>query len=202
MNQTHFKQGGAAILLALLLLVSTGCSWVDGVVQSQAKRMLSQDLVFAKASTFGRSLAITQQVDVSIGSRKFSMIQQTEIDATEIRLAGLSHFGSPFFTLQYIGTHLISEKMPLLPDAFHVPVVLRDFQLSFWPLTELRAIYRAKGYDIVERDKQRILLKDGGEIITVHYQYSDKMLGKADFEHHQLGYRVVFNTVDVQRLEE
>ena len=186
----------------LLVMLVPSCSLVNTAVQKQVGDMLARDIVLLDADSFGKTLVISHKVDVNFSSKQFSLIQQTEIDVNEIRLVGLTHFGAPFFTIIYSGLGLNVTKMEVLPEAFRPEMVLRDFQIAFWPIVALQSVYAVDGFSIEDAGLSRRLKKDGEEFMTVVYQDKDRLKGKVQLLHHKLGYRIEFETLNVQGLEE
>ncbi len=187
--------------MTFMVLTLTGCSFVNGIVQQHVGDLITKDLVLLNAKSYGKAVAISQRVNVDIASNNFSLIQQVEIDADEIRLVGVTHFGSPFFTLRYQEGGIESTKMEQLPEAFRPELVLRDFQFAFWNVDVLQKAYQRNGYLVIEDGLMRVLQKMGEDVITVTYQKVNRLNGRVLLMHHKLGYQVIFETLDVQRLE-
>ena len=189
------------VFVVVIVLVLTGCSFVNGIVQQQVGDLIARDLLLLDANSYGEAVAISQRVKVDIKSNAFSLIQQVEIDRDEIRLVGVTHFGSPFFTLRYYEGKVHATKMEQLPDAFRPELVLRDFQFAFWNVDVLREAYQKVGYLVVDSELTRVLQKDGEKVMSVTYQNTSPLNGGVQLIHHGFGYQIEFETLDVQQLE-
>jgi len=187
--------------MLLIALALSGCSFVNGVVQQKVGELITRDLLLLDANSYGKTIVISQRVNVDIASNVFSLIQQIEIENDEIRLVGVTHFGSPFFTLRYHDGVIDSTKMEQLPEAFRPELVLRDFQFAFWGVDALQRAYQEAGYLVVEGELERVLKKSGDIVMTVTYQNTNPLKGRVQLIHHEFGYQVTFETFDVQRLE-
>ncbi len=187
--------------MVVFVFALTGCSFVNGIVQQHVGDLITRDLLLLDANSYGETVAISQRVEVDIASNTFSLIQQVEIDNDEIRLVGVTHFGSPFFTLRYYEGKVDATKMAQLPEAFRPELVLRDFQFAFWNVDVLQQAYQEVGYLVIEGELTRVLQKDGKNVMTVAYQNSSPLKGGVQLIHHGFGYQIVFDTLDVQRLE-
>ena len=195
------KNVPSKVSMAVIVLVLAGCSFVNGVVQQKVGDLITRDLLLLDANSYGETVAISQRVKVDIKSNTFSLIQQVEVDSDEIRLVGVTHFGSPFFTLRYYEGKIDATKMEQLPKAFRPELVLRDFQFAFWNVDVLQKAYQRNGYLVIEDGLMRVLQKMGEDVITVTYQKVNRLNGRVLLMHHKLGYQVIFETLDVQRLE-
>ncbi len=187
--------------MVFVVLVLSGCSFISGIVQQQIGDLITKDVLLLDANSYGETVAISQRVNVSIASNTFSLIQQVEIDNDEIRLVGVTHFGSPFFTLRYSAGRVDSTKLEQLPEAFRPELVLRDFQFAFWDVGVLQQAYQEAGYLVVESELKRKLQKSGEDVMTVIYQNTNPLNGRVELINHGFGYQIVFETLDVQRLE-
>lgn len=189
------------VLIVFMMLTLTGCSFINGIVQRHVGDLITKDLILLNAKSYGEAVAISQRVNVDITSNVFSLIQQVEIDDDEIRLVGVTHFGSPIFTLRYQEGIIESTKMEMLPEAFRPELVLRDFQFAFWNFDALQKAYQKIGHLVIENGLTRILQQEGKGMITVTYQKNNRLNGRVLLVHHELGYQVIFETLDVKRLE-
>ena len=195
------KNVPSKVSMAVIVLVLAGCSFVNGVVQQKVGDLITRDLLLLDANSYGETVAISQRVKVDIKSNTFSLIQQVEVDSDEIRLVGVTHFGSPFFTLRYYEGKIDATKMEQLPKAFRPELVLRDFQFAFWNVDVLRQAYQEADYLVIEGELTRVLQKDGQNVMTVTYQNINPLKGGVQLIHHGFGYQIEFETLDVQRLE-
>lgn len=189
------------VFVVFIVLILAGCSFVNGIVQQQVGDLIARDLLLLDANSYGETVAISQRVKVDVKKNAFSLIQQVEIDRDEIRLVGVTHFGSPFFTLRYYEGKVDATKMESLPEAFRPELVLRDFQFAFWDIDVLRQAYQEAGYLVIEGELTRVLQKNGGDVMTVSYQNTSPLKGGVQLIHHGFGYQIEFETLDVQRLD-
>ena len=189
------------VFMAFMVFALSGCSFVNGIVQQQVGDLITRDILLLDAHSYGESVAISQRINVDVASNTFSLIQQVEVDSDEIRLVGVTHFGSPFFTLRYHAGKVDATKMEQLPEAFRPELVLRDFQFAFWNVDVLRKAYHKVGYSVVEGELIRVLQKGDKNIMTATYQNTSPLKGRVQLIHHEFGYQITFETFDVQPLE-
>lgn len=197
----NFLNAYARVGIVIVVFSLPGCTFINGIVQQQVGDLIIRDVLLLDADSYGEVVVISQRVNVNIASDTFSLIQQVEIDNDEIRLVGVTHFGSPFFTLKYREERVDSTKMESIPEVFRPELVLRDFQFAFWNVDVLQQTYQEAGYLVIETERKRILQKGGENIMTVTYQNANPLRGSVQLIHHEFGYQLAFETLDVQRLD-
>jgi hypothetical protein len=99
-------------------------------------------------ATLGSAISLQQHLKVERNGRSDELDTVLEIDQDQLRLVGLA-FGQRVMTLQYDGKQLHTWRHLMLPSAVQGEDVLRDVQLTLWPLAAIRTALPA-GWEIEE----------------------------------------------------
>lgn len=174
--------------LALLLLALAGCASTPPAPPRELPA-----LPLAPAS-FGAELQLVQRLTVEYADREPQQLDALlEIDAQELRLAGLV-LGERVLTLRYDGQRLEATRHPLLPELISAERVLRDLQLTLWPLAPLQAALPA-GWTLEDAGALRRLRQDGETVVEIRYAGTPRGPGHADFRNLRQGYRLLIDSI-------
>ncbi|MGC0151709.1 DUF3261 domain-containing protein [Chromobacterium vaccinii] len=152
-------------------------------------------------SSFGAELSLVQRLRAGPlnprdGQASPSLDVQLEIDAAQLRLAGLA-LGQRILTLSWDGKTLQSQRSPLLPASVDEARIVRDIQLAYWPLPALRAALPA-GWTLDEESGARVLRQDGEEALRIENQASPAWLGHSELTNRREGYRLSIDSAPLQ----
>jgi hypothetical protein len=136
----HRWSGWSAALLSLSLL--SACA-----VTPPAPVSARLQLQLAPAA-LGSAISLQQHLKVERNGRSDELDTVLEIDQEQLKLVGLV-FGQRVMTLQYDGKQLHTWRHFMLPKEVQGEDVLRDVQLTLWPLAAIRAALPA-GWEIEE----------------------------------------------------
>lgn len=152
----------------------------------------------------GYTLQASQIFRFYHAGKKRTMYVQLEVDTQRIVLVGLTPVGAKLFVLSF------SEKGRLLYQPqpfFKVPIqpahVLADFQLTYWPVQELRKALHKKGMNVLETttstSKTRVFTKSGKECIRIQYTHpTQPWKSSVRFKHQERNYRYTIKTMQAR----
>ncbi len=115
----------------------------------------------------GRELALQQQLIFTFGKSRYTLDALLEVDALEVRLA-VQSFGRPVLRLHWDGVGLQQRRFEGMPTALRGESVLSDLQLTYWPVSVIRAAL-PDDWSLRERNGVRRLYRGGREIVRIEY---------------------------------
>ena len=115
-----------------------------------------------------------------------------EIDAQSLRMAAFA-LGQRVLTLNWDGTHLVSERHPLLPAEVDAAYVLRDVQWMYAPLQALRTVL-PPGWLLEEVGGERILSHDAVPVLLIRYDSASRWSGRNKLENRLEGYTLTIES--------
>ncbi len=137
----------------------------------------------------------SQIIRAAYGAREATLRTAIEIDASTVRVVGVSATGQRLFTASYDGKSIVADKTPFVPQDIAPERVLADMQLALWPLTAVRDAHRAAGEDVTEPFAGvRRLRRDDRLIAEVHYSSADPWNGRLWFVNFEFGYTLTIDT--------
>ncbi len=120
--------------------------------------------------SLGASISLQQHLKVERYGRSDELDTVLEIDPQQLNLVGLA-FGQRVMTLQYDGKELKTWRHLMLPKQVQGDDVLRDIQLTLWPVAAIRAGL-PPGWELQESDDgslRRTLLQDHEVVTQIDY---------------------------------
>jgi hypothetical protein len=140
---------------------------------------------FQAPRALGAHVALEQTVEASHRGESRKLECVLEVDSSEVRLVGLTPFGSMAFSLIYDG-HLISVEdrtggnFPADPRE-----ILASLQLCLWPeLPGLQGLSVTESLDA--KGRHRTLRRDSVDVISIHYtSTASPWEGTIEFVHHE-----------------
>ena len=148
-------------------------------------------------SSLGLSLSLAQRLtvrqlpaaaDSPMPPQEHSLEVQLEIDASELRLAAFA-MGQRVLLLRWDGRELQSQRHPMLPGEVDEAGVLRDIELSYWPVEAIRAAL-PPGWLLDDAAQRRTLSFDGDPQVVIDYAGSPRWQGRAELDNRLEGYRL------------
>jgi hypothetical protein len=136
----------------------------------------------------------SQVIHAAYGERAATLRTALEVNASELKLVGVTATGQRVFTASYDGRAVSAERGAFVPADIEPERVLADMQLALWPLPDLQRALGA-AYELSEPfGGVRRLRRDGRLIAEVHYAGGDPWSGRlwlVSFEH---GYSLTVDT--------
>lgn len=157
-------------------------------------RPLDPGLFLLSPAEAGFEDTLVQSVTWSHGRTSVQAQVVTEVTPQAVHLVALSPLGQRVLALSWDGVHLKSEMNAALPKDFPAELMLRDFQLTFWPLEAIRRAL-PPGWRLVSKGRERTVFHGVEQVIHIRYG-ADAFRDSIDFEHHSMGYRLTLQTAD------
>ncbi len=115
-----------------------------------------------------------------------------EIDATSLRMAAFA-LGQRVLTLRWDGTHLTSQRHPMLPAEVDATYVLRDIEWMYAPLAPLRASL-PPGWALHEVGRERTLSRASEPMLLIRHECASRWVGRSTLENRLEGYRLTLES--------
>jgi hypothetical protein len=154
------------------------------------------------APPIGPTRRVVQQLTAIWTDRQETLLCVLELDKQHIAIAGLSKDGISLFNVSYDGKKVALDKSPLLPFSFSPELIIKDLQLSYWPLTELQKILPKQWH--LEADNHHRRLSVGHEpYIDVDYLQPDTAWAKSVvLTNHRYHYQLRIKTISYETVPE
>ncbi len=179
------------ILAALPVLLLVGCATPRR--PGPAADAVSVPALAAPGAVSPRSAS--QVLHAAYGAREATLRTAIEVDATTVRVVGVSATGQRLFTASYDGQAVTADRSPFVPKDIAPERVLADLQLALWPLAAVRDAHRAAGEDVAEPFAGVRRLRRGDRLIAeVHYASADPWNGRLWFVNFEFGYTLTIDT--------
>jgi hypothetical protein len=144
-------------------------------------------------ASFGRTLALQQQVHVEYAGRTVDLDAVLDITPDSLTLVGMA-FGQRMLTLRYNGATLVETRHPMLPRDVRGTDILTDVQMALWPAEAVRAAL-PPGWTLVDSDAERTLSKDAHEMVTISYDATPHWQSLVTMRNLRYDYRLVIRSV-------
>jgi len=157
-------------------------------------------LLHLAPTDFGRTISLAQRLTVlqlprsaaEEAPREQSLDAQLEIEPTELRLAAFA-LNQRVLSLRWDGRELTQTRHPLLPRGVDAERVLRDVQLTYWPLASVQAALPA-GWTAEDGSAWRELRLNGQTQVRIDYAGQPRWQGRADLDNRAEGYRLAIES--------
>lgn len=174
----------------------TGCTWLKSSALDVAYRF-DDWYELQPVAGLTQPLTVSQVVHSRYDDQRNTLLSQVELRENRLIIVGLGHLGSPLFSVIWDGETLEAEVSPLLPEAFHSGYLVRDLQLSFWPLESIQQGLLDADWQVDEQPGMRQYYHDGSEQIRITYfpetdKWTQRWQGKVHFQHLKYGYEIKF----------
>jgi hypothetical protein len=170
-------------LLAVLLLA--GCATH---VQPPAKVPLASPAALSPRSA-------SQVIHAVYGARAITLSTAIQLDATKLKVVGVTATGQRLFTVSWDGVTVAAEKSVFVPDNVDPERVLADVQLALWPLADVQKSFGAAGLEVTEPFAGVRRLRRGDALVAeVHYVGGDPWNGRLWFVNFQYDYSLTIDT--------
>jgi hypothetical protein len=170
--------------LSVVLLLS-GCATQP---QPQAKVSLASPAALSPRSA-------SQVIHAIYGARSMTLSTAIQLDATSLRVVGVTATGQRLFTVSWDGTRVDAQKSAFVPGDVDPQRVLADVQLALWPLPAVQAAFGQAGLAVTEPFAGVRRLQRGAELIAeVHYAAADPWNGRLWFVNFQHDYSLTIDT--------
>ena len=156
--------------LLLLPLLLAACATTSAPPVSPPLPAAARLQLQLSPASLGTSISLQQHLTVERDGRSDQLDTVLEIDPEQLNLVGLA-FGQRVMTLQYDGKELKTWRHLMLPKQVQGEDVLRDIQLTLWPVAAIRAALPA-GWELQESDTagmRRTLLQDHQVVTQIDY---------------------------------
>ena len=179
----------SVVVVFLTVALQTGCAALVPRPEPSIVRNDPGFFLLAPAAA-GFEASLTQEVSFERGAAHFECLVLVDVSSAEVVLAGLSPFGSRMLSLRWDGKKISQERDASLPQQLPSELILRDFQLTFWPSATIRAALPRGGWTLRDEGRERDLLKAGQPVVRIRFSGDERLHADVDFEHIGLGYRL------------
>ncbi|SQI44447.1 Protein of uncharacterised function (DUF3261) [Leminorella richardii] len=181
--------------LTLLILLLCGCSLSQSGSHPQAW-LKPGARVALPAPVLSAPLSQQQLLTATVDGKAQSLMVMLDADGQKITLAALSPIGIRLFKVTYDAEGIHTEQSVALGQLPPAEQVLSDIMMSYWPIADW-APNLPKGWSLVERGDQRLLLDSQGETVSEILYHSEG--GKRQpvaIIHHGFGYQIQIQNMD------
>ncbi|MDQ8022721.1 MAG: DUF3261 domain-containing protein [Moraxellaceae bacterium] len=183
----------APTLVARLVAHLLGCLLLVGLLAACAPAG-DTPLLRIPVSALGER-TLSQQVSITRGDTTRSFEAVVEIDASRLRLVA-SAVGLRLLALDYDGERLVISDNRL-PEGLPPAWIMNDMLYALTPLEVLRKALPA-GWQVVDEEGSRVLLKDGQPAIDIEYGPGAPWNGSLRVQQRLGGYTLDIATAEVQ----
>lgn len=170
---TLMRATAAGVLLVALLACAT-----------QPLKMQDRPSLRLSPASLATTLALQQQLTVTVGEQAHRLDVLLEADTQAVRLAILS-LGQTAARLEWDGVQLTQSRAAWFPQAVTAERILDDLQLMLWPADAIRAALPA-GWILTNDAGTRVLSRGGEVVVRVRYESATT----SELVHVLAGYRL------------
>jgi hypothetical protein len=139
--------------------------------------------------------AATQVIHAVYGSRAMTLSTAIQLDASGLRVVGVTATGQRLFTVSWNGTDVSAQKSAFVPGDVDPERVLADVQLALWPLPAVQEAFGKAGLEVTEPFAGVRRMRRGAALIAeVHYAGADPWNGRLWFVNFQYDYSLTIDT--------
>ncbi len=144
-----------------------------------------------------QTLNVSQLISAQWGETgQQKLLVQLQVDQKQVVLAGFSSWGARILSLEYSGIEIETYVLAGLAETLPKPEqVLFNVMLSIWPAEAWTEPLQQIGWQLVESDKQRLLLDQNKQtIVEISYETTPYLAGLITFKHIPLDYTIEIET--------
>jgi hypothetical protein len=171
--------------MAVVLATLVGCA-------SAPRGDDTMPLLRLSPASLGATLALQQQLTVTVRGQTQRLDVLLEADAQAVRLAVVS-LGQTAARLDWDGRELTQTRAAWWPQAITAERILADLQLTLWPAQAVSSAL-PPGWTLASTPGLRVLSHDGRPVVRVRYEGGDT----SELEHLLEGYRVRVESRNLQ----
>ena len=195
-----FKLGRQTFLALVLAASLAACQSADQTRRPAGEALGEQGSMVRLPNPlppyqFGSALSLTQTVSGQYADRQDRMVVEIEIERNALRMIGLTPMGIKIFSLSYDNGEVEQSVGKMVPDGVNPSYILSDFQLTYWPITDVRNALAQQKYSVSDTGDRRIVLGPSGEILVeIIYLQPLKRWSDVELIHHEAGYTMSVKT--------
>ncbi|MGF1766675.1 DUF3261 domain-containing protein [Enterovibrio makurazakiensis] len=187
------------ILVGIIMLFGfTGCTSVPR--GNQVNIAPNTTVTLPSPASFGATTSVSQLITANWNGETHTLPVQLQISENSVVLVGFSSWGTRILTLSYSENEIEEDTLAglnaVLPDGRQV---LLNIMLTLWPIESWIPHLSPIGWQLIERDDNRVLFNANGETIA-EIKYDEPLLaGKIPdtirFEQLRQDYHITINTL-------
>ncbi|MGF1776630.1 DUF3261 domain-containing protein [Vibrio nomapromontoriensis] len=191
-------------VLLLTLSSITGCALTPQNASTQVQLKPGTRVTLPTPAELGYQLSASQLISATWHSEKgqesSQLPVQLQVDKNQLVLAGFSSWGTRIMSLTYQDDDIQASVLSGLENTLPEPEqILFNLMVTLWPQSAWEAPLNAIEWRIIDSKNQRQLIDETGTtVINIRYESHDPLQGKIYFEHQQLGYSIVIQTLNFQ----
>jgi hypothetical protein len=137
----------------------------------------------------------SQVIHAAYGARTMILRTAIQLDASGLKVVGVTATGQRLFTASWDGTTISADKSRFVPEDLDPQRVLADVQLALWPLAAVQQAFAAGGFDVSEPFPGVRRLRRGDKLLAeVHYTGTDPWAGRLWFVNFEFDYSLTIDT--------
>ncbi|MCL9774231.1 DUF3261 domain-containing protein [Vibrio methylphosphonaticus] len=190
-------------LITLLFLSNVaGCALKPQTVSTQVQLKPGTTVALPSPAELGYQLSASQLINATWQSEKGSessqLPVQLQVDEEKVVLAGFSSWGTRIMSLTYQNNDIKANVLNGLENTLPEPQqILFNLMITLWPKNAWEAPLNAIKWRIIDTEGQRQIIDDTGTpVIIIRYDHNEPLQGKIHFDHQQLGYSIVIQTLN------
>lgn len=138
----------------------------------------------------------TQVIRAIYGTRAMTLRTAIELDATKLKVVGVTATGQRLFTVGWDGKSESADWSAFVPEGVAARRVLSDVQLALWPLSAVQSAFEPAGLEVTEPFAGVRRLRRGDRLVAeVHYTTPDPWNGRLWFVNFEFDYSLTIDTV-------
>jgi len=201
MMKRKYKLLSLPLIISVLLI--SGCM----TMQSSQTNNINMNVVnkqlihLPKPSKLNMNLMATQILNAHYKKRSLVAQVQVEINSKKIALVALGGWGGEVFSIDYDGTTIRSHHLSLPHANIAVQNVLRDFLLTYLPISKLKDQLVTSDIKLHISAKQRIFTLYNKPIIKINYSNINPWVGTVVLHNLAAGYTIKITTISYKKIQ-
>ncbi|WP_390902882.1 DUF3261 domain-containing protein [Vibrio qingdaonensis] len=196
--------------LAVLFVLSSviGCALKPQAASTQVQLKPGTTVALPAPAELGYQLTASQLISATWqgekGLESSQLPVQLQVNKDKVILAGFSSWGTRIMSLTYqnndINANVLNGLENTLPDPQQI---LFNLMITLWPQSAWEAPLNTIKWRIIDTAGQRQIIDETGTpVIIIRYDNREPLQGKIHFEHQQLGYSIVIQTLNFKLNDE
>jgi hypothetical protein len=176
-------------LILLPLLIISGCASLPSAPKNYAYITRTTKFNLLALNDLNKSITLNQSMTGKYGKKNYNLNLVSQITPGNIKIAGLTEFGTRIFAIDYDNTSIKFEPSQLVKETLNIrpEYILADMQLVYWPLEALKKNLTGD-VAITENNRKRVVSVAGKPVIQITYSDNDKWKSIINYTHLERSY--------------
>ena len=202
------RQSFKYVTMLLLLSSIAGCALKPQAASTQVQLKPGTTVALPAPAELGYQLTASQLISATWqgekGLESSQLPVQLQVDKDKVILAGFSSWGTRIMSLTYQNDDINANVLNGLENTLPEPQqILFNLMITLWPQSAWEAPLNTIKWRIIDTAGQRQIIDETDTpVIIIRYDNREPLQGKIHFEHQQLGYSIVIQTLNFKLNDE